>query len=140
MDEPRPFFQREAGFFAADEEEEEEEEDDLDDAPRRWGASSAPSKHHPPSAASSDTTSYPAATHICVPRSSARPSSPIQSDSFAQIVSLARHGTTRPSASSAKCSSAHARKTESQTRAHTGVFAATPARGSHTEHSSDVQA
>lgn len=119
-----------------------EEEDRVDEAaPSASPAASAPSKHHAETSdEDSDTTSYPAATHICVPRSSARPSSPIQSESFAQIVSLARHGTTRPSASSAKCSSAHARKTESQTRAHTGVFAATPARGSHTEHSSDVQA
>jgi hypothetical protein len=56
------------------------------------------------------------------------------------MVSLARQGTTRPEESSAKCSSAHARKTASQTPAHTGVFDVTPARGSHTEHSSDVQA
>ena len=51
-------------------------------------------------------TSYPAASHISLPPP---PDSAIQSESFAQMVSVARQGTMRCWASSLKYSSLHAR-------------------------------
>jgi hypothetical protein len=72
---------------------------------------------------------------------SASPYPPVtQSLSLVQMVSEARHGVRRCMPSSAKYSSAHARYSESHVLAHTAVFGSTPARGSHTEHSSAVQA
>ena len=71
-------------------------------------AGGAPSKHHPPSAEArpAEMTSYPAASHISLPPP---PDSAIQSESFAQMVSVARQGTMRCWASSLKYSSLHAR-------------------------------
>ena len=71
-------------------------------------AGGAPSKHHPPSAETrpAEMTSYPAASHISLPPP---PDSAIQSESFAQMVSVARQGTMRCWASSLKYSSLHAR-------------------------------
>ena len=67
-------------------------------------------------------------------------SSAIQSESFAQMVSLARQGTMRCWASSRSTRPCTRGRWSRTTRAHTDVFAATPARGSQTEHSSAVQA
>jgi len=120
-------------FFLDDDDDDLSRDLDLDDEDE---AAEAPSKHH--RELLSDTGSYPAALHISAPF--AETSSPTHSESFVQIVSDGRHGTSLCDESSAKKSSLHARYSASHARSQIGIPSATPTLASHTEHSTPAHA